>query len=135
VQVLLERGRAVSPRERYRFDSARGIRITTAALEPSEATRLAADLAELSSSGAETYPAGQGFPKGGISFSEAPATRNGGFRSFPAPPCAGRGRKEFVKFTRATCRVGSGAECLTKEPERPRGEDRRYSGSASGPSR
>ncbi len=44
VQQLLERGWAVSPGERYRFDSPPGIRITTTDLEPSEAVELAAAL-------------------------------------------------------------------------------------------
>jgi DNA-binding transcriptional MocR family regulator len=44
VQQLLERGWAVSPGERYRFDTQPGIRITTTDLEPSEAKELAAAL-------------------------------------------------------------------------------------------
>ena len=42
VQQLLDRGWAVSPGERYRFDAPPGIRITTTDLEPSEAVELAA---------------------------------------------------------------------------------------------
>ena len=42
VQHLLEGGWAVSPGERYRFDTPPGIRITTTDLEPSEAEELAA---------------------------------------------------------------------------------------------
>lgn len=45
VQSLLERGWAVSPGERYRFRSVPGIRITTTALEPREAEKLAAAIA------------------------------------------------------------------------------------------
>ena len=45
VQLLLERGWAVSPGERYRFHSPPGIRITTTDLEPNEAGKLAAALA------------------------------------------------------------------------------------------
>ena len=44
VQQLLERGWAVSPGERYRFDTPPGIRITTTDLQPSEAKELAAAL-------------------------------------------------------------------------------------------
>jgi hypothetical protein len=46
VQQLLDRGWAVSPGERYRFDAPPGIRITTTDLEPSEAEELAAALAQ-----------------------------------------------------------------------------------------
>ena len=42
VQLLLERGWAVSPGERYRFRSEPGVRVTTTALEPNEARELAA---------------------------------------------------------------------------------------------
>jgi DNA-binding transcriptional MocR family regulator len=45
VQSLLERGWAVSPGERYRFRTAPGIRITTTALEPRDAEKLAASIA------------------------------------------------------------------------------------------
>jgi DNA-binding transcriptional MocR family regulator len=44
VQQLLERGWAVSPGERYRFNAPPGIRITTTDLEPSEAKALAGAL-------------------------------------------------------------------------------------------
>jgi DNA-binding transcriptional MocR family regulator len=55
VQALLARGWAVSPGERYRFAAPPGIRITTTALEPADAERLASALVEIVSSGAETY--------------------------------------------------------------------------------
>ncbi len=45
VSYLLDRGWAVVAGERYRIESPPAIRITTATLEPSEAQRLAADLA------------------------------------------------------------------------------------------
>ena len=41
-QALLSRGWAVSPGERYRFHTPPGLRITTTALEPADAERLAA---------------------------------------------------------------------------------------------
>ena len=47
VRELLSQGWAVSPGERYRFRTAPGIRITTAAVEEAEAERLAAAIAEL----------------------------------------------------------------------------------------
>ncbi len=55
VQELLAEGWAVSPGERYRFQSAPGIRITTADLEPDEAERLADALAALGRAPAGTY--------------------------------------------------------------------------------
>ena len=55
VQGLLERGWAVSPGERYRFDAAPGIRITTTDLEPSEAKELAAALEGILRGRAATY--------------------------------------------------------------------------------
>jgi DNA-binding transcriptional MocR family regulator len=55
VRELLVRGWAVSPGERYRFRSAPGIRVTTAALPPDEAERLAAALAGLGRAPASTY--------------------------------------------------------------------------------
>ena len=54
VQQLLDRGWAVSPGERYRFDAPPGIRVTTTDLEPSEAEELAAALAQTLRAGA-TY--------------------------------------------------------------------------------
>ena len=51
VRELLAQGWAVSPGERYRFSSAPGIRITTAALEPAAAERLA----DLGRAPARTY--------------------------------------------------------------------------------
>jgi len=56
VQQLLERGWAVSPGERYRFRTPPGIRITTTALEPSEAGELAAALQTIVHSTTDTYP-------------------------------------------------------------------------------
>jgi DNA-binding transcriptional MocR family regulator len=55
VQRLLERGWAVSPGERYRFDSPPGVRITTTDLEPSEAVELAASLAASLHARSSTY--------------------------------------------------------------------------------
>jgi DNA-binding transcriptional MocR family regulator len=55
VRELLAQGWAVSPGERYRFTSAPGIRITTAALEPDDATRLAEAIAALGRVPASTY--------------------------------------------------------------------------------
>jgi DNA-binding transcriptional MocR family regulator len=55
VQRLLERGWAVSPGERYRFDSPPGVRITTTDLEPSEAVELAAALAASLHARSSTY--------------------------------------------------------------------------------
>jgi DNA-binding transcriptional MocR family regulator len=57
VQLLLERGWAVSPGERYRFDTPPGIRITTTDLEPTEARELAAVLDAALSSTTATYAA------------------------------------------------------------------------------
>jgi DNA-binding transcriptional MocR family regulator len=54
-QLLLERGWAVSPGERYRVRAPPGIRVTTTTLEPAEAMQLAAALAEIAHSGTETY--------------------------------------------------------------------------------
>jgi DNA-binding transcriptional MocR family regulator len=56
-QWLRDRGWVVSPGERYRFTSAPGIRVTTAALEPGEAKALAAALHEFLDGGAATYTA------------------------------------------------------------------------------
>jgi DNA-binding transcriptional MocR family regulator len=56
VRELLAQGWAVSPGERYRRRSAPGIRVTTAALEPTEAERLAEAMAALGSPSA-TYAA------------------------------------------------------------------------------
>jgi DNA-binding transcriptional MocR family regulator len=55
VQQLLERGWAVSPGERYRFDTPPGIRITTTDLEPSEAEDLAAALDAILRTATSTY--------------------------------------------------------------------------------
>jgi DNA-binding transcriptional MocR family regulator len=55
VRELLVQGWAVSPGERYRFQSAPGIRITTADLAPDEAERLADALASLGRAPAGTY--------------------------------------------------------------------------------
>jgi DNA-binding transcriptional MocR family regulator len=55
VQLLLEHGWAVSPGERYRFNSTPGIRITTTDLEPSEALELAAALGETTRAADATY--------------------------------------------------------------------------------
>jgi DNA-binding transcriptional MocR family regulator len=57
-QLLLERGWAVSAGERYRFRSRPGIRVTTAALKPAEARRLADAFAESIRTGAQTTYAG-----------------------------------------------------------------------------
>lgn len=57
VRELLVQAWAVSPGERYRFRTAPGIRITTAALEPDGAERLAAAIAALGSAPASTYAA------------------------------------------------------------------------------
>jgi DNA-binding transcriptional MocR family regulator len=57
VRELLAHGWAVSPGERYRFRSAPGIRITTSALEPDEAERLAEAIAALGRVSAATYAA------------------------------------------------------------------------------
>ncbi len=55
VQLLLERGWAVSPGERYRFNTPPGIRITTTDLEPTEARELAAALDAALSTTTATY--------------------------------------------------------------------------------
>ena len=55
VQALAERGWAVSPGERYRYQSAPGIRVTTARLQPAEARRLADDIAAVVRGQATTY--------------------------------------------------------------------------------
>jgi len=55
VQALAERGWAVSPGERYRYQSAPGIRVTTATLQPAEAGRLADDIAAVVRGHATTY--------------------------------------------------------------------------------
>jgi DNA-binding transcriptional MocR family regulator len=55
VRELLVQGWAVSPGERYRFDSPPGIRVTTAALEPDDADRLAEAFASLGRPPAGTY--------------------------------------------------------------------------------
>jgi len=55
VRELLAQGWAVSPGERYRFNSAPGIRITTADLEVEEAERLADAIAALGRAAASTY--------------------------------------------------------------------------------
>jgi len=55
VRELLVQGWAVGPGERFRFRSAPGIRITTAALEPNEAERLADAIAGLGGVSADTY--------------------------------------------------------------------------------
>jgi DNA-binding transcriptional MocR family regulator len=57
VQQLLDDGWAVSPGERFRFDSPPGIRITTATLEPKEADDLADDLAAALTARGSTYAA------------------------------------------------------------------------------
>jgi len=54
-QHLLARGWAVSPGERYRFNSAPGLRATTAGLSEDDAERLAADLTDGLGSGGLTY--------------------------------------------------------------------------------
>jgi DNA-binding transcriptional MocR family regulator len=55
VQALAERGWAVAPGERFRYRSAPGIRVTTTALRPAEASRLAGDIAAVAGSRATTY--------------------------------------------------------------------------------
>jgi DNA-binding transcriptional MocR family regulator len=47
MRELLTRGWAVSPGERYRFDTPPGLRVTTATLEPDDAQRLADAVAAL----------------------------------------------------------------------------------------
>src|SRR5215470_4844719 len=55
VQALAEQGWAVSPGERYRYQSAPGIRVTTTTLQPAEARRLADAIAAVVSAQATTY--------------------------------------------------------------------------------
>jgi DNA-binding transcriptional MocR family regulator len=55
VRELLGQGWAVSPGERYRFESAPGLRVTTADLELDEAERLADAIAALGRAPAATY--------------------------------------------------------------------------------
>jgi DNA-binding transcriptional MocR family regulator len=57
VQLLLDEGWAVSPGERYRFNSRPGVRITTTELEPKDAAKLAAALAAALQSSQATYAA------------------------------------------------------------------------------
>jgi DNA-binding transcriptional MocR family regulator len=57
VTALLERDWAVMAGERWRLQSPPGIRITTAALEPEDAERLAADLADVLTHRVGTYSA------------------------------------------------------------------------------
>lgn len=57
VQLLLEEDWAVSPGERYRFNTRPGIRITTTELEPKDAAKLAAALAAALQSSQATYAA------------------------------------------------------------------------------
>jgi DNA-binding transcriptional MocR family regulator len=54
-QHLLTRGWAVSAGERFRFNSAPGLRVTTAALSEGDAERLATDVADGLGSGGVTY--------------------------------------------------------------------------------
>jgi DNA-binding transcriptional MocR family regulator len=54
-QRLLDRGWAVSPGERYRFRTGPGLRVTTAALSPDDAERLAAAIDEIMHETAVTY--------------------------------------------------------------------------------
>jgi DNA-binding transcriptional MocR family regulator len=54
-QRLLDRGWAVSPGERYRFRTGPGLRVTTAALSPDDAERLAAAIDEIMNDTAVTY--------------------------------------------------------------------------------
>jgi DNA-binding transcriptional MocR family regulator len=55
VQLLLERGWAVSPGERFRFGSPPGVRVTTTTLEPREAVDLAAAFAAVVHGATATY--------------------------------------------------------------------------------
>jgi DNA-binding transcriptional MocR family regulator len=57
VQLLLEEGWAVSPGERYRFNTRPGIRITTTELEPKDAAKLAAAFSAALQSSQATYAA------------------------------------------------------------------------------
>jgi DNA-binding transcriptional MocR family regulator len=54
-QALAERGWAVSPGERFRYQSAPGIRVTTTTLQPDDAHRLADDIAAVVRGQATTY--------------------------------------------------------------------------------
>jgi DNA-binding transcriptional MocR family regulator len=54
-QALAERGWAISPGERYRYQSAPGIRVTTTTLQPDDAHRLADDIATIVRGQATTY--------------------------------------------------------------------------------
>jgi DNA-binding transcriptional MocR family regulator len=54
-QHLLARGWAVSPGERFRFNSAPGFRVTAAALSGDDAERLAADVADSLTPAGVTY--------------------------------------------------------------------------------
>jgi DNA-binding transcriptional MocR family regulator len=55
VRLLLERGWAVSPGERYRFNAPPAIRVTTAALLPRDAEELAEALVETLGASGQTY--------------------------------------------------------------------------------
>ena len=55
VQALTERGWAVSPGERYRYQGAPGIRVTTTTLQPDDARQLADDIAAVVRGQATTY--------------------------------------------------------------------------------
>jgi DNA-binding transcriptional MocR family regulator len=55
VQLLLDRGWAVSPGERFRFAAPPALRITTTELRPTEANQLAALIAEIARGGGDTY--------------------------------------------------------------------------------
>jgi hypothetical protein len=55
VQLLLQRGWAVSPGERFRFHAPPGIRITTTDLLPADARELAAAVAECLGAAGATY--------------------------------------------------------------------------------
>jgi DNA-binding transcriptional MocR family regulator len=57
VAALLQRGWAVTPMERWRLSGAPAVRITTAALKPDEAGKLAADIADVLGRRSETYSA------------------------------------------------------------------------------
>jgi DNA-binding transcriptional MocR family regulator len=57
VQLLLDAGWAVSPGERYRFNTRPGIRITTTELQPKDAAKLANSLAAALQSAHATYAA------------------------------------------------------------------------------
>src|SRR6516165_7944552 len=55
LQALAERGWAASPGERFRYQSAPGVRVTTSTLQPADARRLAGDIAAAVSAQATTY--------------------------------------------------------------------------------